>query len=90
MHISDIVYRNTDKFVIEKLLQEIGRHTLAKECELKRLPFPKRIRLFYLESNDDCTFLKYRYPRMGERAIMKLDRYGLPEGGWVRVKLQGR
>ncbi len=85
----NVVYRNTDKFVISKLLQEIGRHTLRKECELLRLPFPKRIRLFYLESNADCIFLKYKY-QMGDRAVMKLDRYELPESGWVRVKLQDK
>ncbi len=71
-------------------LLKFGRHTLAKECELQRLPFPKRIRPFYLERNEDRTFLKYRYPRMGDRAIMKLDRYGLPEGGWARVKVRRR
>ena len=81
-----VVFRHTDKFVIGSLLKEIGRHTMYKECELKHLPFPKRWRLFYLESNDDCTFLKYKY-QQGDSAIMKIDRYELPETGWIRVRL---
>lgn len=83
----NVVYRNTDKYVISHLLKEIGRHRLNMECENMKLPFPKRLRLFYLESNDNCIFLKYKY-QQGDRAVMKIDRYDLPESGWVRVKLQ--
>ena len=83
----NVVYRNTDRYVIKHLLQEIGAHRLNVECENAKLPFPKRMRLFYLESNDDCTFLKYKY-QQGDRAVMKLDRYELPETGWIRVTLE--
>ncbi|RKN83514.1 hypothetical protein D7Z94_06765 [Ulvibacterium marinum] len=82
----NIVFRHADKYVLEHLLKEIGRHRLNEECENMKLPFPKRLGLFYLESNDDCTFLKYKY-QQGDHVVMKLDRYALPETGWVRVKL---
>ncbi len=83
---NNVVFRNIDKYAISHLLKEIGRHALHKECELLHLPFPKRLRLFYLESNENCTFLKYKY-QTGDRAVMKIDRYELPETGWIRVKL---
>lgn len=83
----NVVFRHTDKYVLEHLLKEIGRHRLNMECENMKLPFPKRLGLFYLESNDHCTFLKYKYQK-GDQAVMKLDRFALPESGWVRVKLQ--
>ncbi|MEM7487422.1 MAG: hypothetical protein AAF348_19625 [Bacteroidota bacterium] len=82
-----IVFRNMDKYVISHLLKEIGRHRIHTECELQHLPLPKRLRLFYLECNDDCSFLKYKY-QQGDRAVMKLDQYELPETVWIRVKLQ--
>jgi len=83
----NVVYRNTDKYVISHLLKEIGRHNLSRACENMKLPFPKSLRLFYLESNDDCIFLKYKYQN-GDKAVMKIDRYDLPESGWIRVRLQ--
>ena len=82
-----VVFRNMDKYAISHLLKEIGRHALQKECRVQHLPFPKRVRLFYIECNDDCTFLKYKY-QSGDRTVMKLDRYQLPETGWIRIKLQ--
>ncbi|WP_289060359.1 hypothetical protein [uncultured Zobellia sp.] len=83
----NVVYRNSDKFAIEHLLREIGKHQLMLACENMKVGVPKRIRLFYLESNSDCTFLKYKYLN-GDTAIKKIDRYQLPESGWVRITLE--
>lgn len=83
----NVVYRNQDKYVLTRLLKEIGEHTLRKHCTLIRVPFPKRLRLFFLESNDECTFLKYNY-QQGPRVVMKVDGYELPERGWERIKIQ--
>ncbi|WP_085497380.1 hypothetical protein [Arenibacter troitsensis] len=83
----NIVYRNHDRYAIKRLLMEIGAHQLNKECELMKLPFPKRLGLFYIESSDDCVYLVYKY-YVGTRKIMKLDRYELPEAGWERVSLE--
>ena len=83
----NIVYRNHDRYAIKRLLMEIGAHQLNKECELMRLPFPKRLGLFYIESSDDCVYLVYKYYD-GERKVMKLDRFELPEAGWERVSLE--
>ena len=82
-----IVFRNFDRYGIKNLLKEIGEHTLRQECELKFYSFPKRLGNFHIEANDHCTFLVYRY-NDGEKKVMKLDRYELPETGWVRVKLR--
>ncbi|MBT9187766.1 hypothetical protein [Zobellia russellii] len=82
----NVVYRNSDKFAIEHLLKEIGKHQLMLACENMKLSIPKRLRSFYIESNSDCTFLKYKYLE-GDTAIMKIDRYQLPESGWTRVTL---
>jgi|TARA_R110000744_G_scaffold28715_12_gene68927 hypothetical protein len=83
----NIVYRNHDRYAIKRLLMEIGAHQLTKECELMKLPFPKRLGLFYIESSDDCVYLVYKYYD-GTRKVMKLDRYELPEAGWERVSLE--
>ena len=82
-----ITFRHMDKYAIKRLLMEIGQRRLTKECELKQLPMPTRVRMFYLEQNDDCTLLKYKYNR-GERIVMKVDEFELPESGWVRTKQQ--
>jgi hypothetical protein len=74
-----------DKYAIKRLLMEIGSHRLSKECELKHLPMPKRVRMFFLEQNEDCTLLKYKYQN-GEKTVMKVDEFELPETGWVRIK----
>ncbi|MEX0288635.1 MAG: hypothetical protein AB3N14_05955 [Flavobacteriaceae bacterium] len=83
-----IVYRNYDRFAIKHLLIDIGAHAMRLECDGRKQSFPKRLSLFFLEANDDCTYLKYDYPSQGIRAIMKVDRWELPETGWVRVKLR--
>ena len=82
-----ITFRHMDKFAIKRLLLDIGQSRLAKECELKHLPMPKRVRMFYLEHNEDCTLLKYKYDG-GERTVMKVDEFELPESGWIRMKRQ--
>lgn len=79
------VFKHMDKYAIKRLLMEIGSHRLSKECELKRLPMPKRVRMFFLEQNEDCTLLKYKYQN-GEKTVMKVDEFELPETGWVRIK----
>lgn len=81
-----VVWRNHDRFGIKHILQEIGAHRLRMECESKHYPFPKRLGFFFLEANDDCTFLVYRY-NDGAKPVMKLDAYALPEKGWERVKV---
>lgn len=83
----NVVFRNYDRYGIKNLLKEIGPHKLNLECQAKKLSFPKRLSQFYLEANDDCTFLVYKYAAE-ERKVMKLDRYELPERGWVRVKIR--
>ena len=84
----DIVYRNHDRYAIKHLLAEIGAHKIRMECEAKQLTFPKRLSLFFLEAQDDCTLLKYDYPQKGIWGIMKIDRWELPETGWTRVRLR--
>ncbi len=73
-----------DKYIIKRLLMEIGQHRLNMECQQKHLPFPKRIKMFHLEHNEYCTLLRYKYQN-GEQTIMKVDEFELPETGWVRT-----
>ncbi len=82
-----IVFRNFDKYGITNVLKEIGAHRINMECQNLRISTPKRLSLFYIESNDECVFLVYQYPQEKTR-IMKLDGYELPETGWVRVCLK--
>lgn len=84
----DIVFRNYDRYALKNLLKEIGEHNLRMECERKFLSFPKRLAFFYLEHNDDCTFLIYKYPQKGVAKLMKIDRWELPEKGWERFKIE--
>ncbi|NKI31258.1 hypothetical protein [Croceivirga thetidis] len=83
----NIVFRNTDRYAIKQLLKEIGAHLLSIECENRKLSFPKRISLFYLEANEFQTILKYKYPSAGVASIIVVDRNDLPEKGWERVEL---
>ena len=83
-----VVYRHADKFAIIRLLKEIGAVRLSRECEQKHLPQPKRVRLFYLEANHSCTFLKYKY-QQGAQVVMKVDEFQLPETGWTRFESRG-
>ena len=83
----NVVYRNYDRYVLKHLLVEIGEHTLRMECERKHYSFPKRLGNFFLETNDDCSFLVYRY-NDGIKKVMKLDRYEMPEKGWERIKIE--
>ncbi|WP_138837779.1 hypothetical protein [Flagellimonas algicola] len=78
-------FKHMDKYAIKRLLLEIGQNRLNRECEQKRLPLPKRVRMFYLEQNANCTLLKYKY-QQGERVIMKVDEFELPEAGWIRTQ----
>ena len=84
----DVVFRNYDRYAIKHLLKEIGEHRLRTECENKHLGFPKRLALFYIEAGDSNTMLKYNYPQKGVWGLMVIDRYDLPDSGWVRVHLQ--
>ncbi len=84
---NNFVYRNYDRYSIKNLLKEIGAHTMQQECERKRLGLPKRLSAFFIEANEHCTFLKYKYPLGHTSAIMKLDQYELPEKGWERYKI---
>lgn len=84
----DVVFRNYDRYAIKHLLKEIGEHRLRTECENKHLSFPKRLALFYIEAGDSNTMLKYTYPQKGTWGLMVIDRYDLPDSGWVRVLLQ--
>lgn len=86
-YMRNVVYRHADKYVIIRLLKEIGVYRLESECRLKHLPKPKRVRLFYLEAKEDSIFLKYKY-HDGTKAVMKIDSYELPETGWTRVELR--
>lgn len=42
-------------------LHIVAADVLRKEYELKHYPFPKRLSRFFLETNDDCSFLAYKY-----------------------------
>ncbi|MCG2459925.1 hypothetical protein K8352_04145 [Flavobacteriaceae bacterium F89] len=84
----NIVYRNYDRYAIKHLLVDIGEHRINLECRNKHLNFPKRLGLFFIESNDYCTTLKYNYPLRGNCGVMVIDGYDLPESGWVRVVLK--
>lgn len=88
MHIKKVIFRHRDRYVIRKLLIEIGENTLNTECWSKKLNKPSNINLFYLETDEHFTYLKYKYPNLGERIIMKLDGYKLPETGWIRCVLK--
>lgn len=81
----DIVFRNYDRYAIKHLLLEIGHHRLNVECQNRKLNFPKRISLFFLECGDFPTVLRYNYPNLGVHNIMVVDRYSLPEKGWERI-----
>ncbi|UWX54310.1 hypothetical protein NYZ99_15330 [Maribacter litopenaei] len=82
-----VVFRNYDRYAIKHLLMEIGHHRLHRECQNRKLNFPKRISLFFLESGDFPTTLKYKYPMIGINTIMVIDRYDLPEKGWERFEV---
>ena len=85
----NIVFRNFDKYAIKHLLTTIGEHTLHKECELKKLQFPKRLSMFFMETSEYHTVLKYVYHGSREAVtVMVIDRYQLPEYGWIRTVLQ--
>ncbi|PKA99600.1 hypothetical protein B0O79_3314 [Flavobacteriaceae bacterium MAR_2009_75] len=84
----DVVFRNYDRYASKHLLKEIGEHRLRMECENKHLSFPKRLALFYIEAGDSNTMLKYKYTQKGTCGLMVIDRYDLPDSGWVRVYLQ--
>ena len=84
---NNIVFRNKDRYAIKHLLVEIGPNRLNTECENKRYAVPKRLSHFYLEHTDECTFLVYLYLD-GAKKVMKLDKYDLPETGWIRVKIK--
>jgi len=83
-----VVFRNYDRYAIKHLLKEIGEHRLRVECDNKKLNFPRRLALFYIEARDCNTMLFYKYPQNGSWGIIVIDRYDLPDSGWVRVRLQ--
>lgn len=82
-----IVYRHADKFAIIKLLKEIGEHRLQRECRLKHLPKPRRVRLFFIEAFENRTYLKYKY-HDGTKMVMPIDGFDIPEIGWTRVEIK--
>lgn len=80
----DVVFRNYDRYAIKHLLKEIGEHRLRTVGENKHLSFRKRLALFYLEAGGSNSMLKYKYPQKGALGLMVIDRYDLPDSGWVR------
>lgn len=82
-----IVYRNNDRYAIKKLLIDIGELDLERECWSRKLHKPRRINLFFLESDEYTASLKYKYPQKGIATIMDISRYDLPECGWIRYKI---
>lgn len=81
------IYRNNDRYAIKKLLIDIGQVGLELECWNRKLHKPHRINLFFLESDEHGTRLKYKYPQKGIATIMDVSRYDLPECGWIRYKI---
>ncbi|MBD0851869.1 hypothetical protein [Maribacter arenosus] len=88
MFVYNIVFRNNDRFAITTLLREIGENTLNHHCWNRKLNKPRRLNQFFLEANEHGTRLKYRYPQKGVHTIMEVDKYELPECGWIRVKVK--
>ncbi len=84
---SKYVFINRDWETIRKLIVEIGQYEYDNQLELKGFADQKPISKdgFYLECNQECIFLCYRYPSRFELRIMKVDRYdNVPKDGWVR------
>ncbi|TMM57160.1 hypothetical protein FEE95_11755 [Maribacter algarum] len=82
-----IIYRNNDRYAIKKLLLDIGEPELERECWRRKLHKPRRINLFFLETNEGITSLKYKYPQKGVETIIDVSQYDLPECGWIRYKI---
>lgn len=81
------VFINRDWPTIRKLIVEIGQYEYDNHFELKGFGDQKPISKdgFYLECNQECIFLCYRYPSRYTLRIMKVDRYdNVPQNGWER------
>lgn len=80
------IYRNYDLKAIKILLKEIGRYRYEIALEQMKIQQPPLgMKGFYLETNMECTFLKYRYPIGVTITIMKVDEFEqIPETGWIR------
>lgn len=86
---SNYVFINRDWPTIRKLIVEIGQYEYDNQFELKGFSGQKPISKdgFYLECNQECIFLCYRYSSRYELRIMKVDRYeNVPNGGWTRQR----
>lgn len=86
----NIVWQYHNGKTIRKLLVEIGRYRYERALEQMQVSQqPLSMDGFFLEANDDCTFLKYRYPIGVITTIMKIDEFeSLPLEGWKRVSVQ--
>ncbi|WP_157491735.1 hypothetical protein [Maribacter thermophilus] len=51
-----VVFRPRDRYVLRKLVIEIGENALNGECWTKKLNKPNNINLFYLETDEQFTF----------------------------------
>ena len=84
------LFINQDKKAIKKLLFEIGKHDYElalQNMQIKDPPFS--MEGFYLEANNNCIFLAYRYPSRVVVNIMKVEKYTyIPIDGWKLVKEQ--
>ncbi|WP_127846218.1 hypothetical protein [Psychroflexus aestuariivivens] len=83
---SKIVFENTDKSQIEKLLLKIGKVRLEKACEMKNLPMPKKLEFFKIECNCRKAKLYYKFPNSQfEKHIFLVNLHNeeLPDQGWI-------
>lgn len=85
---SNIIYRNRDTKAIRKLLIVIGKHKYEQALmDMKIKHRPLTMEGFYLESNNYCIFLNYRYPIGHVQSIMKVEQFdAIPKNGWELIK----
>ena len=84
-----IKFRNNDKMILKKLLQEIGEYRYNQALENMKIGNSKPLSMegFYVEATEHYIKLCYMYPSRYKLMIMDVDRYeNIPVEGWLRVK----
>ena len=82
------LFQNDDQKAIRILLKEIGRYRYDRELERQGFGDQKPLTMsgFYLEANESCTFLCYKYPSRIIVKIMRVDEFmQIPKEGWRRL-----
>lgn len=84
-----LIFRNYDKKILKKLLQEIGEYKYNQALENKMIGNSKPLSMegFFVEATEHYIRLCYKYPSRYILMIMDVDRcHNIPVVGWVRVK----